>query len=541
MKAIAEIVILLIGVTVWYLLKPYIGFGGFLVGAVVAYVSRPIVHALLGVSVSAAKTQSRNETEAQQGESTPSSHNETNQQLALPFAEGTISGESTPSRLFSKPQVDAIDLGKSLQEAFRLGEATDPASRAKAISLYQKILRESPDCFIAWFNLGVIQSRTGKWQTAIQSFRQAQKSPDLRTVAAFARLKVLVGNGQEFSATDFPEEFREGESLTVLGIQGPCHNAVNELRKRGYTSTVEGEGKSCSIVSLVGSAKYTITLNDMFGGLIRNVYREEDGCSFNLGDLKTLSELDKEFLNLQVGRLDLVQATIPLESTGADDLMLRQTAPITSRPHDWVRQGRSFEEILAQRKVEAKQRGVDLVQHVSTEEIARDNWVPGIVFVYVLDGEPNAIAMLHEIQPGTLPVIKTSVAEGACLLRGEFFSMTDYPLIHIGLGIPVRFTDKTRFDVSILESVVNFAEANFQDWIVAVEAKKHMLLHAFGPDRSHIASGRMNLAPEVVSGIVDAVNQASSTFKQNPQTAADFSRAMSAFFEQHPKPFIWSP
>ncbi len=76
MKVVAEIVTLLIGVIVWYLLKPYIGFGGLLVGAVVAYVSRPMVYALLGASVSAPDSQSRKETEAQQGESTPSSHKE---------------------------------------------------------------------------------------------------------------------------------------------------------------------------------------------------------------------------------------------------------------------------------------------------------------------------------------------------------------------------------------------------------------------------------------------------------------------------------
>lgn len=76
MKALAEIVTLLIGVIVWYLLKPCIGFGGLLVGAVMVYVSRPIVYALLGTSVIETDSQSRKETEAQQGESTPSSHNE---------------------------------------------------------------------------------------------------------------------------------------------------------------------------------------------------------------------------------------------------------------------------------------------------------------------------------------------------------------------------------------------------------------------------------------------------------------------------------
>ena len=70
------------------------------------------------------------------------------------------------SKLFSKPKMDSVDLYKSLQDAFFWGDASDLKSREKGISLYQKILRESPDCFIGWFNLGVVQSNTGKWQAA---------------------------------------------------------------------------------------------------------------------------------------------------------------------------------------------------------------------------------------------------------------------------------------------------------------------------------------------------------------------------------------
>ncbi len=76
MKALAEILTLLIGVVIWYLLNPYIGFGGLIVGAVVAYVSRPIVYAFLGASVSEVDHRVDNETEAQQGEITLSSYNE---------------------------------------------------------------------------------------------------------------------------------------------------------------------------------------------------------------------------------------------------------------------------------------------------------------------------------------------------------------------------------------------------------------------------------------------------------------------------------
>jgi hypothetical protein len=116
--------------------------------------------------------------------------------------------------------------------------------------------------------------------------------------------------------------------------------------------------------------------------------------------------------------------------------------------------------------------------------------------------------------------------------------LPDYPLVHIGLGIPVRLSSATRFEAAILESVMNFAEANFQDWVAAVEDKKYTSLHVFGPDSSLIAAGRLPLDAQVVKGIVEAVNRANSAFKEMPATALDFGKAVAVFFEQHAKPFI---
>lgn len=50
MKLIVDIVTLTIGYVVWRLLAPYLGFGAFFVGALVAYFIRPLIQALLGVS-----------------------------------------------------------------------------------------------------------------------------------------------------------------------------------------------------------------------------------------------------------------------------------------------------------------------------------------------------------------------------------------------------------------------------------------------------------------------------------------------------------
>ncbi len=60
MKLIVEIVTLTIGYVVWRLLTPYLGFGAFLVGAFVAYIIRPLVQVLLGVSSDGKDTERNN-------------------------------------------------------------------------------------------------------------------------------------------------------------------------------------------------------------------------------------------------------------------------------------------------------------------------------------------------------------------------------------------------------------------------------------------------------------------------------------------------
>jgi len=61
MKVIAEVVTLFVGVIVWRVLSPHIGLGGLLVAAIVAYVLRPIVYAVLGASASEPGSESSNE------------------------------------------------------------------------------------------------------------------------------------------------------------------------------------------------------------------------------------------------------------------------------------------------------------------------------------------------------------------------------------------------------------------------------------------------------------------------------------------------
>ncbi|MFB0556405.1 MAG: tetratricopeptide repeat protein [Dehalococcoidia bacterium] len=439
----------------------------------------------------------------------------------------------------SKEPIDSVRLGEVLKEAFRLGEVNDISARKKAIAMYQDVLSDCPEYYDAWFNLGVIQVRNGQWQDAIKPFSQAEQSPELKVVAAFARLKLLVDQGRQVEDADFPAEFR-GDNRGALGVQGPCHNAANDLRNRGHPCTVEDKGESCSIVSIVGAAKYTIAVNDLMGVLMKNVFREEHGKSVSLGDVQNLSETDLIFGRLDVGRLPLVQAPILGALDGVTYGKLRSAAQRKTGPHGWTREGRSFEEVAAQNRADAMPHGVTMTQILNIEDIVRHNCRPGTSFACVLDDEPHTIVVLHEVMSEHIPTIKGAVDKGACVLRGEFFSIPEYPLVHMGLGIPVEFLDNNRVSFQIVDDVVNFVEANFQDWVAVIEAREYTMIHVYGPDYSHIASGRIKLETQVITGIVDAVNQANSAFKSIPLTVLDFQKATATFYEQHPHPFIWS-
>jgi hypothetical protein len=433
--------------------------------------------------------------------------------------------------------MDALHLGDALRQAFRLGEARDPVGRSKAIDMYRAVVSEYPSAYDAWFNLGVVQSRNGQWRAAVQSLGKAQESPEFRLLAAFGRLKLVVDNGGQVSDADLPEEFR-GDKRGVLGVHGPCHNAANELRNMGYPCTVEGKGKSCSIVSVAGATKYTITLGDLNGLLLRNVFREERGKNVNLGDIEHLSQTDLLFGKLEVGRLPLIQTPIPGALDAATYSKLRSAASRSRGPHGWTREGSSFDEVAALKKTDAARHGIEFIQVLSVEDIARRNCQPGVVFLCVLDGEPHAVAVLREVRDEHTATIRRSV--GACILRAEFFSMPEYPIVHIGLGIPVEYLGETQVRLAIVDNLVDFMEANFQDWVNAVEAKGYTAMHVYGPEFSHIATGRKALEAEIVASLVGALDRANAACEKIAETALDFKKAGTRFYEQHPDPFIWS-
>jgi hypothetical protein len=54
---------------------------------------------------------------------------------------------------------------------------------------------------------------------------QAQNDAALQLVASFAKLKLMVENGQHPSDADYPQEFR-GNNHGALGVQGELHSMI---------------------------------------------------------------------------------------------------------------------------------------------------------------------------------------------------------------------------------------------------------------------------------------------------------------------------
>jgi hypothetical protein len=438
------------------------------------------------------------------------------------------------SKLFRKTQTQSIKIEEKLPEAFRLGESIEVNDHQKALKIYKQIVTQSPSCSVAWFNMGVIQSRLDKWQDAVESFSKAKNDKELRISAAFARIKLLIEHGQQLSDVDFPEEFC-GKNRSSLGVHGPCHNAANELKKRGYKCKVEGEAGSCKIMCHVGAIEYVIQVEDVLGMLLKNVYRREGDRMINLGDIAPLSDLDRQIKMLDVGRLPLIQAPV---SAFTDTVYYRAISTKKIGPYGWVREGRSFDEIAKQTEAEVTSKGMQYIHINTLEDIAKYNCGPGTFFACVLKGEPYVIAMLENIEAYDEPDLKKSIEGGKCVFHGKFFNMPEYPLVHIGLGLPVSLLERTKIGLIVVDNTVNFTEANFQDWVAAVEIKKYTIVDVFLPDLTLVASGRTNLDATVISEIVNCINQANSHLNTTPQAYWDFKNAVKGFYQKYPNPFL---
>jgi hypothetical protein len=88
-------------------------------------------------------------------------------------------------------------------------------------------------------------------------------------------------------------------------------------------------------------------------------------------------------------------------------------------------------------------------------------------------------------------------------------------------------------------------QADYQDWVAAIEAKAYTHVIAYGPDLRKLASGRARLDPPAIQGIIQAVSAANETLRGRhlgslQDMNRDFSKAVARFFEMHPQPFLSS-
>lgn len=211
-----------------------------------------------------------------------------------------------------------------------------------------------------------------------------------------------------------------------------------------------------------------------------------------------------------------------------------------TRANTWVQQGRTFEEIASQRKADPSWAGIKPIEVDDFVGIAESNWAPGTILCYALAGKPHTIAMVHEVQAEYLPLIQTYVALGTCRLRGKFVPMPEYPLVYLGLGPTIRFIDYASNMYAIFECVMNFAEANFQDWVQTLETEKNISLHLMGPDHRHLVTGQVIVDSTTAAGIVSAVNQANSVYGTRRKEDLSFDTARNRFFQEYPDPLFWS-
>jgi hypothetical protein len=161
---------------------------------------------------------------------------------------------------------------------------------------------------------------------------------------------------------------------------------------------------------------------------------------------------------------------------------------------------------------------------------------PPDIYVCLIKDEPHMVAVLPETTGEQESVIKQAVP--ACLFRCELHLLSEYPIIHLGLGIPSQILGPSKIHFSIVDTTSNFQNGNFQSWANAVKRACGTFLHIYGPDHRQIASGQLNLPAEIVTDVGEAVARSKQAVKGKSTSPASFRNASQKFYEQHPAPYI---
>jgi len=421
----------------------------------------------------------------------------------------------------------------SLSTAFKCGESQSATTRGQGIDTYRNVAQRDPECGMAWFNLGVLHSRNGEVNEAVECFQRAQDFTEFRAVAAYAWLALLIEKGeirdvasfQRLAEPKLPQEFR-GTGGSVLGVHGRCYNAANEMNRRGYACEVHCEGLHGSIKISTPDAEYEIRLRDIYNTLTQTVFRTSHKETAQLNQHNLSSAADRELYWLNLASMPIAQAPVqsgaatpaPQASVSAGD-----EGGTVAR---WRRTGPSF----------ADQYGTP---EPSTLEIAKNLLSPERAFLCVLAREPHAIAM-PQVAKAEIPLLRESIEKGGCVLRGQLFRMATYPIIHIGLAVPAVRLQSGAVASLLMESIANCCEGNLQEWVSAVQAKRYTMVDVLAPDYRAVAMGRMAVGDNVIAEIVAAMDDAHTFLAGRWSTLREgaFDQAVDAFYKEHPQPFL---
>jgi hypothetical protein len=243
--------------------------------------------------------------------------------------DGSVGGGS------SRAEGAEMDIRAAMGAAFAAGESPDPQERKKAIQAYADVVERDPTNHVAQFNMAVVLSRVGNWRQAVRIFEQAQHDPELYMVAAYAKLRLMIENGQEPADADLPPEFR-GDKRGILGVQGACCNVANELRNRGYTCTLEPDNRVCFINCQTPAGDYMISVKDWSGILLWKTDRVKGDMAYAIDSSKRLSKTDRELSTIEISILPLAQLPVPRGTEASDRPVDREAAEAKTGVHGGV-------------------------------------------------------------------------------------------------------------------------------------------------------------------------------------------------------------
>jgi hypothetical protein len=222
-------------------------------------------------------------------------------------------------------------------------------------------------------------------------------------------------------------------------------------------------------------------------------------------------------------------------------------------PHSWTRHGYTYEEKDAKKSAEMGPNW-KYMRVFSYADLVKEN-ESNTFTVCAFEGKPHLVAKV-QIPPEDIPKLRSTIEAGkkvsidaaiekfqttrSIILRTSCYAYPTYPVIYNRALIVVDFGPRPNSIKGILvESATNFTEANFQEWAITLQRTQSMSIHVYSSTGEHLASGDTQIDPEIVSMVINAIDQADTLFKKIPEELRNFKEATQEFFRDHPEPFLF--